>query len=71
MPEDRKKGDQGLPRNPSRPLCPFLSDPFEECLCRNMSSLDVLEVIRVCSGDFESCKIYMKKEAENEWNRKG
>ena len=61
MPEDRKKGDQGLPRNPSRTMCPFLSDPFEECLCRDMGSLMVLTVIRLCGEDFESCKIYRTK----------
>ena len=70
MPDSWKKGDQGLPRNPSRTMCPFLSDPSEECLCRDMGSLNVLAVIRLCGENFEACEIYMKKETENEWNRK-
>ena len=61
MPEDRKKGDQGFPRNPSRTMCPFLSDPYEECLCRDMGSLTVLAVIRICGADFESCEISKTK----------
>jgi len=51
-------------------MCPFLSDPSEECLCRDMGSLNVLAVIRLCGENFEACEIYMKKETENEWNRK-
>ena len=64
MPDRRKKGDQGLPLNPSRTMCPFLSDPFEECLCRNMGSLNVLTVIRICGENFESCEIYRNTEVE-------
>ena len=64
MPDSWKKGDQGLPRNPSRTMCPFLSDPFEECLCRNMGSLNVLTVIRICGENFESCEIYRNTEVE-------
>ena len=69
MPDHGKKGDQGFPRNPSRTMCPFLSDPFEECLCCDMGSLMILAVIRICGGDFESCKIY-KKEIAGARNRK-
>ena len=70
MPENKKKGNKGLPRNPSRTVCPFLSESFEECLCRDMGSVNVMAVIRICGEDFEACEIYMKKETENEWNRK-
>jgi len=66
MPENRKKGNKGLPRNPSRTVCPFLADPFEECLCRNMGSLSVAAVIRLCGGDFESCNIYRRRRSERE-----
>jgi hypothetical protein len=66
MPDDKKKGDQGLPRNPSRSMCPFLSDSFEECLCHNMGSLNVLEIIRLCSEDFESCEIYRRRRSERD-----
>ena len=61
MPDGRKKGDKVFPlfpRNPSRPMCPFLNDPFEECLCRNMDSLVVLTVIQLCGGEFGACEIY-------------
>ena len=64
MPDDRKKGDKifpVFPRNPSRVMCPFLNDPFEECLCRNMGSLNVLTVIQLCGGDFEACEIYRRR----------
>ena len=67
MPDRRKKGEQALPllpRNPPRTMCPFLSDPFEECLCRNMGSLNVLTVIRICGENFESCEIYRNTEVE-------
>ena len=60
MTDSRKKGDQALPRNPSKAMCPFLSDPFEECLCRDMRSMNISGVIRLCGGDFEACVIYMK-----------
>ena len=70
MPDRRKKGDRRLARNPVRTVCPFLRDSFEECLCRNMGSLNVLAVIHICGKDFEVCEIYRKKETENEWNRK-
>jgi hypothetical protein len=47
-------------------MCPFLSDPFEECLCRDMGSLNVLAVIRICGEDFEVCEIYMTWMKERE-----
>ena len=69
MPDRREKGDKRLPLNPSRTMCPFLSDPFEECLCRDMGSLMALAVIRICGDDFQSCKIY-KTEISRAGNRK-
>ena len=66
MPDSRKKGDHVLPRNPSRTMCPFLRDSFEECLCRNMGSMNVLAVIHICGEDFEACEIYRKRRSESE-----
>jgi len=47
-------------------MCPFLSDPFEECLCRNMGSLNVLTVIRICGENFEVCEIFITRRPERE-----
>jgi len=66
MPETGKKGNHGLPRNPLRTVCPFLSESFEECLCRNMGSVNVMAVIRICGEDFEACEIYRTRRSERE-----
>ena len=73
MPHGGKNGDQGLSRNPSRSMCPFLSDPFEECLCRDMGSLKTLAVIRLCGKDFKACEIYRTRGGkwETESDRSG
>jgi hypothetical protein len=64
MPDDRKKGDRKFPlppRSTPKTMCPYLSDPFEECLCRDMGSLIVLKIIRLCGGEFEACEIYRRR----------
>lgn len=68
MTNSKKKGDQGLPWNPPKTMCPFLKDPFDECLCRDMRSMNISAVIRLCGGDYEACVIYLKsvKKAKTE-----
>ena len=39
-------------------LCPFLSDPFDDCYCAKMSSQDIERAVYLCSKNFESCDIY-------------
>ena len=64
MPDSGKKGNPMEPRNPRKGMCPFLGDPFDECLCRDMGSLNVAAVIRLCGGDFEACEIYRIRKSE-------
>lgn len=66
MTDEEKKGGKALPRNPSRTLCPLLADALEECLCRDMRSVNVAAVIRLCGGNFEACEIYRKRRWKRE-----
>jgi hypothetical protein len=38
--------------------CPFVSNPFEECLISNINSQNIDEAIYYCGNNFEECGIY-------------
>ncbi len=44
--------------NNNKKLCPFLQDPFEDCYCIKMSSIDIERTVYLCSDNFKTCKIY-------------
>ena len=60
MTDSGKKQSPGGSKLPSKDMCPFLSEPFDECLCREMGSMNVATIVRLCGGDYEACVIYMK-----------
>jgi hypothetical protein len=48
-----------------RRLCPFVKEPFDECLCSGTGSDSAEATIRLCGGSFESCEIFR----ERRWER--
>jgi len=38
--------------------CVFLSNPFPECYCMNMTSFNISRMLSYCTGDFKLCVIY-------------
>ena len=49
--------DKHLKVNTGR-QCPFVKDPFDECHCYLMNSLNTEAAIYYCGGNFEKCRIY-------------
>jgi hypothetical protein len=41
--------------------CIFLSKPFPECYCTNMTSFKIFKMLAYCSGNFKMCTIYCNK----------
>ncbi len=41
-------------------VCPFVSEPYDECFVNNMVSQNIEEVLQYCGGHFEDCRIYLK-----------
>ncbi|RJQ45294.1 MAG: hypothetical protein C4538_08690 [Nitrospiraceae bacterium] len=52
----------------NRKLCPFLTEPFENCYCVKLDSQDIERAITLCSFNFELCEIY--KEHNGNGDRK-
>lgn len=44
-----------------RRLCPFVKEPFDDCLCSGTSSDSAEAAVRLCGGSFESCEIFKKR----------
>jgi len=65
MADREDKGDSASLRTRGRRLCPFVSKPFDECLCSDTRSESAEAAIRVCGGNFEACEIYMRRMREN------
>jgi hypothetical protein len=40
--------------------CPFVEEPFDDCYCVSMNSMNVKGVIFYCGGNFENCEIYRR-----------
>ena len=38
--------------------CVYLSKPFPECYCLNMTSFKIFKMLAYCNGDFRFCVIY-------------
>lgn len=55
-----------------RRRCPFVEDPFEDCLTLDTTSPKLEALIYYCGGNFEQCEVYKRKghkigkEAKNE-----
>jgi hypothetical protein len=41
--------------------CPFVENPFEDCLCADMNSQKVEEAIYYCGGNYQECEIYARR----------
>lgn len=44
--------------------CVFLSNPYPECYCINMTSFKIFKILAYCSGDYKLCVIYCNKVEE-------
>jgi hypothetical protein len=40
--------------------CPFLKNPFPDCLCLDMDSQKTFGVLYYCQANFAQCEIYQK-----------
>ena len=47
------------------PLCSYLTEPFPECYCKQLSSANIPKIIRFCAGDFKLCGVYLNHGADN------
>lgn len=45
----------------TRKRCPFISDPFKDCYCADMQSVNAVRAIYYCGGNFEECAIYKQR----------
>lgn len=46
-----------------RTLCRFVSDPFPECHCLNLTARGVARMVALCAADYRSCAIYRQRTA--------
>jgi len=46
--------------------CIFLAKPFDNCYCMNISSSNIPKMLALCIGDYRSCAIYRRHQAETE-----
>ncbi len=51
---------QVLKEAPTKKLCHFLKNPFDDCYCVKMSSQYIERAIFFCGMNFESCEIYKR-----------
>ena len=42
-------------------VCPCVNEPGPGCYCLDMNSRNIELVIRYCSGDYETCAIYLEQ----------
>lgn len=40
--------------------CPFIQEPYDDCLCANMLSQNIEAAIYYCGGNFKKCEIYKR-----------
>jgi len=64
MKNQEKETASAYVRTYPRKFCPFLSEPFDQCICARTSSDSAEELIRLCGGNFESCEIFRKRRWE-------
>ena len=53
-------------RTYQRRICPFVREPFDECICTRTSSDSAEVLMRICGGSFESCDIFRKRRWERQ-----
>jgi hypothetical protein len=44
-------------------LCSFVSTPFPECYCRQLTGRNIVKVVSFCAADFRACPVYRAAEA--------
>ena len=49
--------------------CVFLSNPFPECYCMNITIYRISKMLKYCTGDFKLCVIYSDKNDEKTNNK--
>ena len=42
-------------------ICPLVAKPDPECLCLNLTSQRIIDVVAFCCDRFESCVIYRRQ----------
>ena len=50
----------------SKPRCPFVENPSEECYVARMDSGAVEKALRFCRGIYEKCEIYVRRTSHEE-----
>ena len=55
-----KAPDPLLPGTGVPKVCPFLSRPFSECYCLNISGANIPRIIEYCNGNFTGCWVYCR-----------
>lgn len=56
-------------KSTSKPKCPFVENPSEECYVARMDSGAVEKTIRFCRGIYEKCDIYLRRINQKEAQR--
>jgi hypothetical protein len=52
---------EGILKGKSKPRCPFVENPVEECYVARMDSGAVEKTLRFCRGIYEKCEIYLRR----------
>lgn len=50
----------------NRKWCPFVMDPFDDCLCINMDSQNIEATLHYCGGNYGQCEIYAGRDGRKE-----
>lgn len=51
--------ESGAP--PAREMCCFLSNPYPDCYCMNITGRKISKMVQLCADDYKSCSIYRSK----------
>lgn len=56
----KEGGRRGVKANFIKRPCPFIQEPYDDCLCANMLSQNIEAAIFYCGGNFRKCEIYKR-----------
>lgn len=43
-----------------RKLCPYISNPFSDCYCVNITSDKIPNAVMLCGGSYAICKVFLR-----------
>ncbi len=56
----RREGGRNVKAALVKRACPFIQEPYDDCLCASMLSRNIEAAIYYCGGNFKKCEIYKR-----------